>query len=165
MNVKDLKEFLASLSRPLSAGGAKKAADDLDRMGAALEPFADLSIAAFVDFLTNAEMYARTGVVPTTGRAKSAGAKAPAKAADPQALAVAVEQIRSLHERVSSPDVTYSDIEAEVKRLAKQFTKDAVLEIAKAVGISSVLKSKKAAIDEIQRRLKERKESFERTRF
>ena len=59
MNVKDLQHFLHSLSQPLIAAGAKKAADDLDRACAAMEPFGELSIPQFADFLANAEVYAR----------------------------------------------------------------------------------------------------------
>jgi hypothetical protein len=165
MNVNDLKQFLQSLSQPLSVSGAKTVANDLDRMCAGLEPFRDLTVAQFADFLVNAEAYARTGVVPATGRAKSSAAKAGGKAVDPQALAAAVEQMRSLYERVTAPEVTYSTIEAEVKKLDKQFKKDEILEIAKGIGISGKLKTKKDALEEIQRRLSERKESFERTRF
>jgi hypothetical protein len=161
MNVNDLQLFLRSLSQPLSASGAKTAANDLERVCAGLEPFRDLTVAQFADFLGNAEAYARTGVVPTAARAKSSAAKV----ADPQAVAAAVEQIRSLYDRVTSPDVTYSTIEAEVKRLEKQFKKDELVEIAKAVGISGKLKTKKDAAVEIQRLMTERKESFERTRF
>jgi hypothetical protein len=164
MNVNDLQQFLRSLSQPLSTSGAKTAANDLERVCAGLEPFRDLTVAQFADFLGNAEAYARTGVVPTTGRAKSSTAKA-AKVADPQAVAVAVEQIRSLYDRVTSPEVTYSTIESEIKRLDKQFKKDELVEIAKAVGISGKLKTKKDAVVEIQRLMTERKESFERTRF
>lgn len=164
MNVDDLRQFLQSLSQPLSTSGAKTVANDLDRMCAGLEPFRTLTVAQFADFLVNAEAYARTGVVPTTGRGKPA-AKAAAKAGDPQALAAAVEQIRSLYDRVTTPEVTYATIEAEVKRLDKAFGKDAVLEIARGLEITGTLKTKKAALEEIQRRLSERKESFERTRF
>jgi len=156
---------LQSLSRPLSVSGAKTAANDLDRMCAALEPFRELSVPQFADFLVNAEAYARTGEVPTAGRAKASGARAAAKAADPQALAAAVEQMRSLYERVTAPEISYAAIEAEVKKLDKQFTKDAILEIARGLEISGTLKTKKAALEEIQRRFSERKESFERTRF
>jgi hypothetical protein len=165
MNVDNVRQFLQSLSRPLSQSGAKKAAEDLERMCAGLEPFRELSVAQFADFLVSAEAYARTGVVPTTGRAKSSAAKAGARGTDPQALAAAVEQIRSLYDRVTSTEVTYGTIEAEVKRLDKQFNKDGILEIAKGIGISAKLKTKKDALEEIQRRLSERKESFERTRF
>lgn len=165
MNVSDLQQFLRSLSQPLSVSGAKKAAEDLERACAGLEPFRDLNLGQFADFLANADQYAKTGVVPTTGRAKSAAAKTAAKAGDPQALAAAVEQVRSLYDRVTSPEVAYSAIETEVKRLDKQFKKDDLLEIAKAIGISARLKTKKDAVVEIQRAMTERKEAFERTRF
>jgi hypothetical protein len=165
MNVSDLQQFLRSLSRPLSVSGATKAADDLERACAGLEPFRDLNVAQFADFLANAEAYARTGVVPTTKSAKSSGARAGTKAGDPQAVAAAVEQIRSLYDRVTSPEVTYATIEAELKRLDKQFKKDEILEIARQFGISGTLKAKGAALEEIRRRMRERKESFERTRF
>ncbi len=165
MNVNDLQQFLRSLSQPLNVSGAKKAADDLERACAGLEPFRDMNVTQFADFLANAEAYARTGVVPATGRAKSSAAKAAAKAGDPQALAAAVEQIRSLYDRVTSPEVTYGAIEAEVKRLEKQFKKDDLLEIARGIGISGKLKTKKDSVVEIHRLMTERKESFERTRF
>ncbi len=164
MNVEHLQEFLRSLSQPLSTSGAKTAAADLDRVCAGLEPFCAWGIAQFADFLVTAEEYARTGVVPTTGRAKSASAKTGAKAADPQALARTIEEFRAFYDRVTSPEVTYSAIEAEIKRLDK-LKKDDLLEIAKAIGISAKLKTKKDAVVEIQRLMKERKESFERTRF
>jgi hypothetical protein len=164
MHVYDLQQFLRSLSQPLRTSGAKAAADDLDRAGAALEPFRDLTVSQFADFLAQAEQYARTGIVPTTGRAKGT-AKAAAKGSDPQALANAIENIRLLYDRVTSPDVTYSTIDTEVKQLDKRFKKDEVMEIARALGIQGSLKSKRDAVEEIKLRLTERKESFQRTQF
>lgn len=163
MNIKDVQEFLRSLSRPLSTAGAKKAAEDLERMCAGLEPFRDLGVTQFADFLARAEQYARTGVVPSAGPGRSFRPKP--QLLDSQALAAAVEHVRSLYERVSSPEVTYSTLEAEVRRLDKQFSKDAVIEIAKGLGIGVALRTKKAALDEIHRCLRERKETYERTRF
>ncbi len=165
MNVSDLQQFLRSLSRPLSDSGAKKAADDLERACAGLEPFRDLNLAQFADFLANAEAYARTGVVPTTKPARSSAGRAGTKAADPQAVTAAVEQVRSLYDRVTSPEVTYATIDAELKRLDKQFKKDEIVRIARAFGVSGTPKSKAAALEEMRRRMSERKESFERTRF
>ena len=166
MNVSDLQQFLRSLSRPLiSVSGTKKAADDLERACAGLEPFRDLNVAQFADFLANAEAYARTGVVPTTESAKSSGGRGGAKRADPQTLAAAVDSVRSLYDRVTSPEVTYATIEAELKRLDKQFKKDGILQIARQFGIGGTPKTKGAALEEIRRRMSERKESFERTRF
>jgi len=163
MNVRELQQFLQSLRQPLSTAGGKKVADDLERACAGLEPFGDMPIAQFADFLAAAESYARTGVVPTSGRAKAAG-RSP-KAVDSQAVEAAAERVKSLYERVSAPEVTYSLIEAEVKRLNKEFVKDALLEIARQLGISGSFRTKKAALDEILRRMTERKESYERTRF
>jgi hypothetical protein len=165
MNVGDLQQFLRSLSRPLSLSGAKKAADDLERACAGLEPFRGLGIAEFADFLARAETYARTGVVPTTKSARSSAGRAGAKTGDPQALAAAIEQVRALYDRVTSPEVTYATIDAELKRLDKQFKKDEILQIAREFGVSGTPKSKAAALDEMRRRMSERKESFERTRF
>ena len=165
MNVSDLQQFLRSLSRPLSVSGAKKTADDLDRACAGLEPFSDLNLAQFADFLANAEAYARTGLVPTTRSPRSPGARTATTAADPQALAAAIASLRLLYDRVTSPEVTYATIEAEVKRLDKQFKKDEILEIARQFGIGGTPKTKAAALEEMRRRMSERKESFERTRF
>ncbi len=163
MNVKDLTQFLRSLEQALSTSGGKSVAGDLGRMCAGLEPFQGLTVAQFADFLVTAETYARTGVVPTTGRAKTSGKRA--TKADPEAIRAATEHLRSLYERVTSPEVTYATIDAEVRKLEKQFLKDAVIEIARAFGITGTIKSKKAAIEEIHRRMTERKESHERTQF
>ncbi len=165
MNVSDLQQFLRSLSRPLSDSGAKKAADDLERACAGMEPFRDLNVAQFADFLANAEEYARTGVVPTTRSARSSAGKPGAKAGDPHAVAAAIDSVRGLYDRVASSEVTYATIEAELKRLDKQFKKDEILEIARGFGVSGTPKTKAAALDEMRRRMSERKESFERTRF
>lgn len=163
MNVKDLQHFLASLSGALSASGAKQVADQLQRIGSALGPFQEWPLAAFGDFLVAAEQYHRTGTVPAGAKGRASTRKA-ASADGAEALAAAGERLRGLYEGVSSPEVTYQAIQAEVKRLDK-FNKDAVFEIARALGISGNLKTKKAALAEIERRLTDRKESFERTRF
>lgn len=165
MKVNDLQQFLRSLARPLSASGAKKVADELDRMSAGLEPFKDLSVAQFADFLAKADTFARTGVVPTTGRSRSSGTRRAAKAVDPAAIGSAVERIKSLYERVTTPEVDYRTIDAEVNKLGKESSKDAVLQIAREFGITGSFKTKKAALDEIQRRMTDRKESHERTQF
>lgn len=165
MNVNDLQQFLRSLSQPLSVSGAKKVADDLERACAGLEPFRNLSVAQFADFLGKADEYDKTGVVPTTGRASASKSKTAAKASNPQLLADAVAHIRSLYDRVTSPEVTYGTIEAEVKKLDKPFKKDEIFEIAKGIDIQGPLKTKRAALEEIHRRMTERKESSQRTQF
>ncbi len=163
MNVKELQQFLASLSLPLSASGAKKVAEELQRISTALGPFQEWNLAAFGDFLVMAEQYHRTGTVPGGPKGKASPRK-PAAADNAEALAAAGERLRGLYERVSTPEVTYQAIQAEVKRVAK-FKVNEVFEIARAMGISGKFKTKTAALAEIERRLTDRKESFERTRF
>jgi hypothetical protein len=49
--------------------------------------------------------------------------------------------------------------------LDKQFVADGLFQVARGFGVSGTFKTKKAALGEIERRLRERKEGFERTRF
>ena len=71
MQVADLQQFVRSLGTTLQSAGAKSAAGDLEKAAAGLEPFKDMAIAQFGDFLAQAETYARTGVLPTTGKSRS----------------------------------------------------------------------------------------------
>jgi hypothetical protein len=160
MKVAELQSFLRSLTGPLAASGGKGVAADLDRAAGGLQPFAEMTIAQLADFLQQAEEYHRTGILP----AKPAGRKKPAAAADPQKISRAVEQLRQLHERAGSDSVDYSTIEREVAAVAK-LKKDDLLAVAREFGISSTLKTKKDAAEAIQRRIVERKESVQRTRF
>ncbi len=163
MNVRQLQSFLSSLSQPLSESGAKKVAEDLQQTSAALDPFRDWNLSQFADFLVAADHYAKTGEVPRSGRARSAPL-AP-KAGDPEAVNAAIAQVLAFYDRVAGPEITYASVEAEVKRLEKQFKKDELLQIAKGLGISGKPRTKKDAAAEIQNWLNQRKETFERTRF
>lgn len=163
MTVADLQQFVRNLGVTLASAGAKKPADELERIATGLEPFQVLSLAQFGDFLVTAEAYARTGVVPTTGkgRAKSAAPK-PDSA---ETIRNAVLRVQSLYERAVDPTLQYSAIAAEIKALDKQLGKDQAIQVAREVGIAAALKTKKAAIEAIQRKISERKESFERIQF
>ena len=59
----------------------------------------------------------------------------------------------------------YAAIDAELKALDKQLTKDEAVQVARVAGVAATLKTKKAALDAIKRKITERKESFERTQF
>ena len=145
--------------------GAKKVADDLERVCAGLEPFGKLNVVQLSDFLIRAEEYARTGVVRTTASSQRAGSRTASTPIDPKALENAVSRLRDLQSRVTSPDVSYGEIDKEIRQLGKNFKKPEVLEIAKQMGITASLKTKQAALVEMQRLLTETKESYERTRF
>ena len=161
MNVSDLQRFLNGLSDSLCAVGASRAAQDLDRVCGGLKPFRDLSIAQLADFLQRAEEYARTGIVRTKGRGRGGSSRA----VDPEAVQEAIRHMRDLYEGASRPEVGYALIDAEVRNLSDSFTKAPVLEIAKGMGISGTFRTKKAALEEIRRKITERKESHQRTQF
>lgn len=160
MKVADLQSFLRSLAQPLEASGGKKAAADLERAGEGLERFKDWSVPEFADFLARAEEYARTGIVPKKGT--SATRK---KTADPEKVRAVAQRLRDLYERATDDALSYTEIESEVQKAGKQLLKDDTLQVAKELGISGSLKTKKDALAAIERKIAERKESYQRTRF
>jgi hypothetical protein len=159
VTVSEVRQFLVSLAGPLEAAGGKQAAADLRRAGDGLAPFADLTVAAFADFLARAQQYAQTGAVPAGG----GRGRGPAKAVDADAVRATAEAYRQLYERSVEAGVTHQQIEAELRPLEK-LSKDAVLAVAREVGIQKSLKTKKDAVAELRRRVLERKETYERVR-
>lgn len=160
MNVSELQSFLGSLREPIASSGGKKVADELQRAVEGLGPFATMTIADFGVFLQQAEEYHRTGILPV----KASGRKKKA-AADPEKISKLAQEVLSLYERAIDESVGYAMIEAEVKKIEKQVTAGEAKELAKEVGISGTPKTKKAAIEEILRKINRRKESFQRTSF
>jgi len=162
MKVAELQSFLRSLTGPLASSGGKKVADDLDRAAAGLQPFSQMTVAQLADFLQQAEEYHRTGILPAkpAGRRKKA-----ATPPDPQKISRSVTQLKDLYERAGGDSLDYSTIEREVGRLNKELKKDELITAAREFGITATLKTKKNAAEAIQRRITERKESVQRTRF
>ncbi len=156
MNVAHLMKLLSSLSDTLADSGGKTVAKDLARIADALEPFGDRTLSKFADFLLKAHEFEQTGAV-------SGGRKATPKPLDPQVVDSVVDTLNEVYEQATSPEMTYQKIDADINKLIKKFTKDVVVEIAARFGVSG--KTKKAAIEAIHRKIRDRKESFERTRF
>src|SRR2546428_738235 len=101
MKVAQLQAFVRSLVPPLqSAGATKKVWEDLERIAAALERFGDQELGAFADFLTRAEEYHRTGIVPASSGGRAAARSRPAK---PPMLSVqdAAQKVMALYERAT----------------------------------------------------------------
>lgn len=160
MRVSDLSRFLESLSGPLEAAGAKRAAGDLEQVCRALGPFGEMPIPQFADFLLRAEEYARTGVVPTQAK----GTKA-SKAADEGKVKQAAEELAQLYGRATLPETTYAEIQTRVDQAGKRLSKDESVRVAKELGISEPLRTKKAALQAIHDWIARRKQSFERVQF
>src|SRR5262245_55070164 len=149
MRVADLQSFIRSLANPLSASGARQVAGELERACAGLEPFKDLTIAQFADFLGQAERYRREGVL-APGQGKHAKSVAVAQ----QKVQMLAQQILALYERATDADLQYAAIDAEVKKLDRALSKEEAIELARQVAIPGTLKSKKAALDQIGRKIK-----------
>jgi hypothetical protein len=160
MKVAELQSFIRSLGQALAASGAKQVSADLERACSGLEPFRELPVAQFADFLAQAETYARTGVV-----AADAKSKGRSKGVDREKVKGAAQRILALYERASDVELQYSAIESEIKSLDGRMSKDEVLELAREIGIVGTLKTKKDALERIKRKVAERKQSFERVQF
>jgi hypothetical protein len=164
MQVADLQQFVRNLGTTLQSAGAKSVAGDLEKAAAGLEPFKDMAVAQFSDFLAQAEAYARTGVLPTTGKPRSRAPKAPPEDS-PTKIQNATQRVQDLYERAIEPALQYAAIDAEIKSMDKALKKDELVQVARNFGIAKPLKSKKDAAEEILRKINERKESHERTQF
>ncbi len=162
MKVAELQSFLESLAMPLDVSGGKSCAAELRRAVAGLGPFSELTVAQFADFLATADTYARTGVVPATG-GKGRQAKGPA--VDREKVLAASQQLLTLYEQALDASVTFDAIASTVKKLGSKLNKDETLETAKEIGIAGTLKSKKQALEEIERKIVQRKESLQRVSF
>jgi len=159
VTVADLRQFLVSLAAPLEAGGGKSAAADLRRAADALSPFAALSLPAFADFLARAKNYAETGVVATSA-ARASRIKPP----DTDTIRAAAESYQRLYERCTDPAVGDDEIVSQMTAL-NRLTKDAVIGVAREVGIHKSFKTKKDALAEMRRRIMDRKETYERVQL
>lgn len=163
MKVGDLCHSLEGLCQFLENAGAKQTASQWRRLKDALGAFAEPSVTDFCDFLVRAEEYHRTGQVPM-GKGR-AGRTQKAAARSPESLAQAIAEVQKFYESIPQPEVTYEQIEAEIKRIDRQFKADEVKELARQIGISTPPRTKKDTLEEIRRRMRGRKETVQRTDF
>jgi hypothetical protein len=157
MKVSDLQAFLKSLIPPLQATGARQAANDLERGRAGLEPFADLSVAEFADFLARAHKYSVDGVVPVKGKGTRGSATV-----DADKVKAASQSVQQLHEQALDPAFQETVLDAELKKLEKQLNKDEAIEVARQLNIVGTLKTKKDALSEIRRKIARRRDTLDR---
>jgi hypothetical protein len=158
MRVLNLQTLLSHLSQFLLESEGKKVADELEKIRAGLEPFRGMTAGEFVAFLAKAEEYQRTGALAGGRRARRQ------PAVNEEKVRSAAQQVLALAERATDPDVQYATIAAEIQQLDKRLKLSApeAVQLAREVGISGSLRTKKAALEEIQRMVEGRKESFQR---
>ena len=161
MNVADLQQFIGDIARLLNATESKKAAADLERVVAGLEPFKALSIGDFAGFLPHAETYHRTGVLPI-GPVK----KTPAPRA-PKAPKISLDEVKGevfgMYQNAANAEVTIESIDGLRPKL-DTLTQGDLEKVAMAgnlVGLSK--KTKGVIIDTILDRIRSIKQSALRT--
>ena len=89
----------------------------------------------------------------------------PAASVDAEKVLKATQSLSQLKEKAIDEAVTYSIIETEVTKIGKKVSAAETKEVASQLGIAETLKTKKAALEAIQRMITERKESYQRTQF
>jgi hypothetical protein len=163
MKVADLQQFIDALAMPIkSIGGSDKVCNDLRQTAALLEPFRDKTIAELGELLQMIDDFQRTGQWPEPP-AKSS--RKPAAKAAKLSVGEAAQKVMGLLERITDPDLQYAAIDAEL-RLLDSLTKPDLLRVAQEVGMTiGKSLSKPAILEEIRRRVRDRKGSYERTRF
>lgn len=155
MKLAELQSLVRNLAQALKAGAAsQKIISDLDAIARGLEPFRDWPLAQFSDFLTKAEEYNRTGIIPLSGKTS---AKKPTEPIDVSSY---VQQIKDLYERSIDPNLTFQQLDAEIAKLEKKLSKEESVELVRLLGRGS-FRLKKEALAEIKRWIHDRKGSFQ----
>jgi hypothetical protein len=157
MKVADLQAFLTSLGGPLMAAGAKAVAADLDKVRTGLEPFKELAVADFADFLARAHQFSVDGIVPMKGGKAKKGA-----AVDQAKVDSAFQTVQNLYQHALNPDFQYTALDEEIKKLEKALSKDEAVAVAQLFALRKGMKSKKEALTEIRRKIAERREILDR---
>ena len=172
MDIGDLKQFVGSLALLFASRQGKPQADMVE-LREALEPFKDLSLPAFTNFLQQAKQYAETGIIPLPspqkGAARTGAPRAPKTPkiplktkSDTSAIQHAVDELEMLYSKAADPELGYTAIETAVKNIHDAFDKDGLKEIAKGFGCTSGTTTKKACREKIEHKIKERKARNER---
>jgi hypothetical protein len=163
MNVADLQRFLGSLATIFAAKSGSPHAD-MTALVEVLEPFKELSLAAFEAKLKLAKEYEETGKItvppsrPKKGSATPRAERVPTHTKnDTAAINEAVEELEKLYSHAADPDLTYSTIEATIRKIHDSFDKDGLKEVAKGFKITSGIGTKKGCHEKIEHKVKERK--------
>ncbi len=149
MKVAVLQQFLRSLAAPLQAAGASpKVTTDLEQACNALEPFKEEDFGQFAAFLSRAEEFHRTQLLPMLKtKERPRGAARTLNEAQVQHLA---RQVRQMEERAAAaPGGNRLELAPELDRIGlENLTKPEALALAKEVGLPT--KARTTADDAIQ---------------
>ena len=156
MKVSDFQQWLRANAQWLAGVGGKQVATEIERLGAALEPYQDKTLLQFSDWLLENDPARQ----PEEGPAE--GAKSRSRPSDPARIEVALLKISALYTNAIDPSVTYETIEASIAEVEDQLNKEEGIELAQRFELNGNFKSKKAALDAVCRKIKDRKSTHAR---
>jgi hypothetical protein len=164
--VSQLQRFLSTLIEPLKVAGATdKPCSEILQVVEFLEPFKDKSLAELGDMLRMINEFLRTKQWPEPAIKKTSSRKAAAPKAPKLTVTEAAQRVMRLLERINDPNLEYAAIDMEIQAI-DPLTKGDLLKVAQEVGMTIPSRFTKLAIlEEIRRRVRDRKGSFDRTQF
>lgn len=154
MNVAALQSFLKNTATILEQAEGRTIAKELEQVCQGLEPFKELRVKEFAEFLVRAEQYTRDPNLLLLGRGRSRRAVQPINAEKVRTAALA---IRALEDRATDDSVSLADIKAQLIQVGQPLTKEEAVEVAKEVGVTPSRMTRAAALREIRHRLEDRK--------
>jgi hypothetical protein len=117
MKVAELQTFLRQIVPFTRAAGAgAKVSEDLDRVGACLEPFKEQTVGEFADFLRMADEYVRNGTLPASAKTLRRRSSNGEPQAEKLSVESAAQSFMALYERAADPSLDDEIIDAEISK-------------------------------------------------
>lgn len=163
MTITDLQNHLGDLARFLDASGAAKIGGELKSFCGGLDPFRDLSLKAFGEFLKKAHADAQ-GIPAASSGAK--GGKKPGSANTAKAplpnVDVIAHNMQQLYDQAAQESTTHEKIESGLAQLIP-LTKNALVIVAEQLELKGMKsRTKDDILREIRQRILARKDSAQR---
>jgi hypothetical protein len=154
MNVEMLQSYFRNLAGVLEQTDGRRAAEDLAAICRGLEPFKQVNLTDFAEFLIKAEQYTRD---PNLLQLSQGRERKSAKSLNPETVRAAALEIRTLQERATDGTLPIADIKNQVDRMGRKLSKTEAVEVAREVGIISEQPlSKSEALEKIRMLIEDR---------
>lgn len=160
MNVTDLQQFLRSLAQPLNGAGARKVADDLEKVVQGMEPFREMNMQQFSEFLARADHLVRTGELPAGGRSR--GRSGQPRPGSEEQVREATQRVLDLYERAQDPDFNPESARQMVQEM-NSLTLNELKLVARELDLNRSYRTKEDALNDIERKITGRRDETERS--
>lgn len=165
MKTAELQQFVNGLAIPVKAAGASdKVCAEIRQVAEFLEPFKDKSLADLATMLRMIDEFQRTKQWPEPQVSSRPSRRSSKLRATKMTVQEAAQVIMALTEKITDPELEYTTIDAEIKRIEPLTVAD-LKAVAQEVGMVLASKKKPDIVAEIRRKLRDRKANFERAQF